>query len=85
MKRINKIFLPSESQELHPTFNVDGVRFTYAQYDKRTPGLFKVETPKHKMISLCSKMSCASEDTDYCECCACQNYIIIMNNILDNL
>ena len=27
-------FLPSESQELHPTLNVDGVRFTYVQYDK---------------------------------------------------
>jgi hypothetical protein len=39
-------FLPSESEELHPTFNVDGVRFNYAQYDKRTPGLFKVETTK---------------------------------------
>jgi hypothetical protein len=49
------------------------VRFTYAQYDKRTPGLFKVETTKHKMISLCSKMYCAAEDTDYCECCACKN------------
>ncbi len=48
-------FLPSESEELHPTFQVDGIKFDYAQYDKRTPGLFKVETTKHKMISLCSK------------------------------
>ena len=66
--------LPSESEELHPTFNVDGVRFTYAQYDQRTPGLFKVETTKHKMISLCSKMYCAAEDTDYSsrDCCACK-------------
>jgi hypothetical protein len=31
-------FLPSESQELHPSFIVDGLRFTYAQYNKRTPG-----------------------------------------------
>jgi len=54
-------FLPSESKELHPTFQVDGIRFNYAQYDKRTPGLFKVETTKDKMISLCSKMYCASD------------------------
>ena len=54
-------FLPSESQELHPTFQVDGIRFTWAQYDKRTPGLFKIETEKDKMISLCSKMYCASD------------------------
>ena len=66
-------FLPSESKELHPKFQVDGIKFNYAQYDKRTPGLFKVETTKHKMISLCSKMYCAAEDTDYCECCACKN------------
>ena len=25
------------------------------------------------MISLCSKMYCASEEIDYCECCACKN------------
>jgi hypothetical protein len=66
-------FLPSESKELHPTFQVDGIKFNYAQYDKRRPGLFKVETTKHKMISLCSKMYIAAEDTDYCECCACKN------------
>jgi hypothetical protein len=41
-------FLPRESQELHPTFEVDGKPFTYEQYDKRTPGLFKVETEKDK-------------------------------------
>ncbi len=41
-------FLPSESKESHPTFQVDGIKFTHAQYDKRTPGLFKVETTKHK-------------------------------------
>jgi hypothetical protein len=66
-------FLPSESEELHPTFNVDEVRFNYAQYDKRTPGLFKVETTKYKMISLCSKMYCAAGDTDYFEWRACKN------------
>ncbi len=26
-------FLPSESKEFHPTCQVDGVRFTWAQYD----------------------------------------------------
>ncbi len=52
-------FLHSESKELHPTFQVDGVRFTWAQYDKRKPGLFKVETTKDKRISFCSKMYCA--------------------------
>jgi hypothetical protein len=65
-------FLLPESKELHPTFQVDGIEFTYAQYDKRTPGLFQVETTKDKLISLCSKMYCASEDTDYCDCCACK-------------
>ncbi len=57
-------FLPSESKELHPTFNVDRVRFTWAQYDKRKQELFKVETTKDKMISLCSKMYCASDFTE---------------------
>ncbi len=56
--------LPSESKELHPTFQVDGIRFNYAQYDKRRLGLFKVETTKDKMISLCSKMYCASDITE---------------------
>jgi hypothetical protein len=54
-------FLPRESQELHPTFEVDGKRFTYAAYDKRTPGLFKVEKRTDKLISLCSKMYCCSD------------------------
>jgi hypothetical protein len=57
-------FLPSESQELHPTFQVDETRFTYEAYEKRTPGLFKVEAKKHKMISLCSKMYCAADSVD---------------------
>jgi hypothetical protein len=30
-------------------------------YEKRTPGLFKVETIKDKMVSLCSKMYCCSD------------------------
>ncbi len=59
---IKYIFLPSESKELHPTFQVDGVRFTWAQYNKRKPGLFKVETMKNKNVS-CSKMYCASDIT----------------------
>jgi hypothetical protein len=59
-------FLPSKSRELLLTFQVDGIRitrFTYVQYDIRTPGLFKVETNKDKMLSLCSKMYCASDIT----------------------
>ncbi len=58
------ISLPSESKEYHSTFQVDGVRFTWAKYDKRKPGLFKVETSKDKMISLCSKLYCASDITE---------------------
>ena len=54
-------FLPSESQELHPTFQVDGIKFNYAQYDKRTPGLFKEEETTDKMICSCSKMYCCSD------------------------
>jgi hypothetical protein len=53
--------LPSESDELHPTFNVDGKAFTLKAYAKRTPGLFKVKTTKDKMVSLCSKMYCCSD------------------------
>ncbi len=40
--------LPSESDELHPTFKVDGKAFTLKAYAKRTPDLFKVETTKDK-------------------------------------
>ena len=54
-------FIPRDSDELHPTFKVDGISFTLAKYDKRTPGLFKVETTKDEMISLCSIMYCASD------------------------
>jgi len=57
-------FLPRESNELHPTFQVDGKPFTLAKYDKRTPGLFKVETTKDKMICLCSKMYCCANNDD---------------------
>ena len=57
-------FLPSESEELHPTFNVDGTRFSYKAYERRTPGLFKEEKRTDKLISLCSKMYCCS---DLCE------------------
>ena len=57
-------FLPSVSEELHPSFKVDGKAFTLAKYDKRTPDLFKIETTKDKMISLCSKMYCASDITE---------------------
>ena len=56
--------LPSESDELHPTFEVDGKRFTQAMYDARTPGLFKVEATQDKLISLCSKMYYAANNND---------------------
>ena len=64
-------FLPSESEELHPTFQVDGVRFTWAQFDMRTPGRFKVECRKDKLISLCSKMYYAGnhDDNEYIISC----------------
>ncbi len=54
-------FLPSESNELHPTFQVDGKRFIMKAYEKRTPGLFNVECMKDKIIALCSKMYCCSD------------------------
>ena len=54
-------FLPSESNELHPTFKVDGKPFTMKQYEKRTPGLFKIECVKDKIVALCSKMYCCSD------------------------
>ena len=57
-------FLPSESQELHPTFNVEGTRFSYKGYEKRTPGLFKEEKRTDKLISLCSKMYYAGNNDD---------------------
>jgi hypothetical protein len=37
---------------------------TWAQYEKRKPGLFKVEATRDKMISLCSEMYCASDFTE---------------------
>ncbi len=61
MKKDKYNFFSRESQELHPTFKVDGKAFILAKYDKRTPGLFKVETTKDKMISLCSKMYCCAD------------------------
>jgi hypothetical protein len=30
-------FLPSESKDLHPTLQLDGIKFAYSQYDKRRP------------------------------------------------
>ena len=50
-------FLPSESEELHPTFKVDDKPFTLAAYDKRTPGLFKVETKKYHQQT-CQSVCC---------------------------
>ena len=57
-------FLPSESDELHHTFNVDGKRFTMKAYEKRSPGKFKIETIKDKVIALCSKMYCSINSGD---------------------
>ena len=54
-------FLPSESSTLHPTFTVDGKPFTMKQYEKRTPGKFKIECEKDKIIALCCKMYCCSD------------------------
>ncbi len=54
-------FLLSESEELHPTVQVDGIKINNAQYDKRTPGLFKEEETTDKMICVCSKMYCCSD------------------------
>ncbi len=73
-----------EIQELYPTFKfkVDGKAFSLAKYDQRTSVLFKIETTKDKIISLCSKMYCAAEDTNYCDCCACKN---IECNVLKNV
>jgi hypothetical protein len=34
-------FLPSESIDLHPTFNVEGKPYTIKAYEKRTPGLLR--------------------------------------------
>ncbi len=39
-------FPPSESEELHSTFQVDGVRFTWAQYDMSTWGDLKLNVEK---------------------------------------
>ncbi len=46
-------FLPHESDGLHPSFKVDNKPFTLREYDTRAPGLFKVETTKDKLVSLC--------------------------------
>ena len=61
---INIIFLPRDSQELHPIFKVDGKAFTLAQFDKRKPGLFKEEAQRDKMICLCSKIYCCTDITE---------------------
>ncbi len=56
--------------DLHPTFQVektfqvDGIRFICAQYDKRMPRRFKIEKTKDEMILLCEKMYCESEITE---------------------
>ncbi len=50
--------------ELHPTFELDGKAFTWKAYAMETPGLFKVETTKDKMASLCSKIYRCSDMTE---------------------
>ncbi len=37
------------------------------------------------MISLCSKIYCAAEDADYCDCCACKNIECKIVNVLKNV
>ena len=65
-------FLPSESKELHPTFKVDGKPFTMKQYEKRTPGLFKIECEKDKIIALCPKMYfCSNTEEFWAKKCSC--------------
>jgi hypothetical protein len=48
--RMLYIIFYHHSKELHPTFQVDAIRFTLAQDDKRTPGLFKEEETTDKII-----------------------------------
>ena len=57
-------WLPSESNEFHKDFKIDGKAITLKAYEKRTPGLFKVETIKDKAICLCSKMYICSDLTE---------------------
>ena len=54
-------WVPSESNEFHKDFKVDNKPITLKNYEKRTPGLFKVETIKDKSICLCSKMYICSD------------------------
>jgi hypothetical protein len=57
-------WFPSESKEPHPTFKINNNNVSMKAYDKRKPGLFKVECTKDKMVSLCSKMYCCSDITE---------------------
>ncbi len=66
MKCITIIFYHQKVKNDIQLFQVDGMRFKYAQHDIRMPGLFKVEANKDEMVSLCSKtkkMYCASDIT----------------------
>ncbi len=63
MKKINTIF-DQESEQLHSTYIVDGIRFTYAQYDARKPGIFKVETIKD-ILPLIQKIYCCADITEH--------------------
>ncbi len=42
-----------EKETCCPTFEVDDKSFTITAHDKRTLGLYKVETMKDKMVSVC--------------------------------
>ena len=66
-------WFPSESKEPHPTFKINNDDVSMKAYDKRKPGLFKVECIKDKMVCLCSKMYCCSNLSEICDCCACNN------------
>ena len=57
-------WFPSESKEPHPTFKINNNDVSMKAYDKRKPGLFKVECTEDKMVSLCSKMYCCSDITE---------------------
>jgi hypothetical protein len=49
---------------LHPIFKANAKAFTLKACDKRTPGLFEIETIKAEMISLSNKMYCCADTSE---------------------
>jgi hypothetical protein len=49
MKEVSQKEKYIRKKELHPSFQVDQNKFHYAQYDKRTPVLFKADTTNDKL------------------------------------